>query len=344
MKVTIRDIAERAGVSLATVSNALNNRKGVNEENRTRIMHIARQMGYKLPRTVSHDDYIRLVMYKRNGQVLTETQYYQEIIAAIEEECRQSAVELQSTTIDVERDNDYMQMIKEVCREECAGILVLATEMRSVDLDPFLRAISPIVLLDNIFPHIAVNAIAVDNESAGYMATQRLLYMGHRRIGHITYNLQTNNTVMRRRAYEQAMRECGVTVREDDIWKVSPGMEEAYADMKNLLKIRQNHIPTAFFACNDITAAACIRALQDSGLRVPEDVSIIGMDDLSICVQCNPPFSSVRVLRKEMGKAAVRRIMDIKTSHSGGCVMKTTVDVELIERQSILDLREDRWW
>jgi DNA-binding LacI/PurR family transcriptional regulator len=340
MKVTIKDIAERAGVSVATVSNALNDRKGVNEENRLRILQIARQMGYPSERTAQAGAYIRLISFKRNGRVLMDTQFYAELIAAVEEECRSNALNLSAMTINIEQDYDYMQTIKDVCREECAGLLLLATEMRSVDLEPFFKAVSPVLLLDNVFAHLSINAVCVDNENAGYMATQRLLFMGHRNIAHITYNVHTNNTIVRRHAFESAMREYGLPITEESIWKVSPTMDGAYEDMQRLLEAHASAMPTAFFACNDLVAIGCMRAMQDYGLRVPEDVSIVGMDDLSICQTSNPPLSSVRVPRRQMGRAAVRRLLDMQTRTGPDCVMKTYVDVELIERKSIFDLRE----
>lgn len=137
------------------------------------------------------------------------------------------------------------------------------------------------IVLDNLFNHEEVHSVAINNYDAGYKAVRELIACGHRRIGHITSRFEFNNMYYRRKGYEAALNANGLQVSEANIWRVTPTLEGAYKDMIALLE-QNPEMPTAFFAGNDIMAVGCIRALQERGVSIPEDVSVIGMDDLQL--------------------------------------------------------------
>ncbi len=339
MKVRVRDIARRAGVSPATVSNALNGRPGVSAENARQILDLAREMGYesgKSPKATERG-HIRLVLFKRHGLVVMDTQFFTELIESISQECQAAGLDLLVTHIHTQRDTDYPERIRALCAEECAGIVLLGTEMHAEDLVPFARCQSPLVALDNLFRHEKVHAVVMNNHDAGYQATRALIAAGHRRIAHITSNVPFSNMIDRCKGYETAMAESGFPVPESSFFRVTPTLDGAYTDMKSILA-GTRELPTAFFVGNDIMAVGCMRALREKGIRVPEDVSLIGMDDMSICQICTPPLSTVRVYRREMGIAAVRTLLAIGRELSP-CVLKTELSVELVARQSVRVIR-----
>jgi len=340
MKIRVKDIAERAGVSSASVSNVLNDKGGVSEATAKRILEIAAELGYSTPRTIAcAKDYVRFVSFKRHGLVVMDTQFFAETIQALERQCHQAGFKMVISNIHMEKDADYFERIRDICQEECAGILLLATEMYPEDIELFAHTAAPLVVVDSLFRNKQFNCVTMNNEEAGYMATDRLIQMGHTRIEHITSNVQFNNVMYRRKGYESAMEDAGLSFNGNSVWHVTPTIDGAYRDMLELMNKRSAELPTAFFAANDIIAAGCVRALKEKGYSIPNHVSIIGMDDLSICQITSPTLSTIRVLREAIAHIAVRRLLDLMADDAPGAIQKTQVENEYIERQSIKRIR-----
>lgn len=337
MKVRVRDIAARAGVSPATVSNALNGRPGVSRENTRHILKLAEDMGYvgtKSNKNAPEKSYVRLVMFKRHGLVLMDTQFFMELVESVERECQAQGHELMITHIHIAQDLDYRERIRAICAEECAGILLMGTEMYPEDLALFAHCASPLLALDNLFRHEQVHAVVMNNYDAGYQAANALFAAGHLRIGHITSIKEFSNMRYRRKGYEAAIAEHGLpTSDENNLWRVTPTLDGAYRDMRAMLDGGRTP-PTAFFAGNDIMAVGAIRALTEKGYGLPGDISMIGMDDLSICQFCTPPLSTIRVFRQEMGATAVRTLLNL-VDKLHYCSLKTEMSVALVERGSV---------
>jgi DNA-binding LacI/PurR family transcriptional regulator len=335
MKIRVRDIAKKAGVSPATVSNALNGKPGVSKEKALAVIRIASELGYAIPRQEDslQKRHVRLVVFKRHGLVVMDTQFFAELIESIERSCRAEALELMITHIHILQDKDYVSRVRAICKEDCAGILVLGTEMYPEDLALFANHQAPLVVLDNLFRREAVHSVVMNNYNAGYIATEALYDAGHRRIGHITSNVDFNNMRYRRKGYEAAMAQHGLSIGEGSFWRVAPTMDGAYRDMLALLQ-KKPQLPTAFFACNDIMAVGCIRAMNEMGVRIPRDVSVIGMDDMSLCLFVTPQLSTIRVFRQEMGAVAVRTLLHV-VGNLALSQIKTELSVELVMRGSV---------
>lgn len=334
MKPTLRDIAKRANVSPATVSNALNGRVGVSKAVQAQILSIAQEMGYQPSREAHRpSNHVRLIIYKSHGMVVMDTPFFAELTESIQLECRRVNLELLISHINVREDEDYAEQIRAFCTEECTGILLLGTEMSADELHQFSDLHSPIVVLDNIFRHEKVHAVVMNNVEAGYLAAHTLCDAGHRSIGHITSSVSFSNMTDRMNGFREGLAEYGVSLPEEQVWPVRPTMSGAYEDMLALLA-RKRPLPTAFFAGNDIMAIGCMRALTESGCRVPEDVSIIGMDNTSICEACTPQLSTIHVYKRELGVMAMRTLLSL-TDDSMRSIVKVEVGVSVQLRDSI---------
>lgn len=339
MKIRAKDIALKAGVSPASVSNVLNGKKGVGEATARRILQVARDLGYVSNKSASLSrDYVRLVSFKRHGLVVMDTQFFTEVMEALERQCHQAGFKMVISNIHMEKDADYLERIREICREDCAGILLLATEMYSEDVELFSNTKAPLVVLDSLFANKPFNCVMMNNQEAGYLATERLIRMGHTRIEHITSSVKFNNMEYRRIGFESAMADAMLPSSEESIWRVTPTLKGAYEDMIQLLSVREQDMPTAFFAGNDIMAAGCVRALKEKGFLLPQDISMIGMDDLAICQMTSPALSTVRVLREDIARTAVKRLMYLMEDNASTAIEKTQVGIELVDRQSVTDL------
>ena len=334
MKVRICDVAKKANVSSATVSNALNNRSGVSDQVAKRITRIASEMGYEPQKGKINSEckYIRLVVFKSHGLVIMDSQFFSELIESIQRECSLSGLELLISHLNAS-DTNLSTHSQEIRSETCAGILLLGTEMSSGELEWFLPCKSPLIVLDNLFCHENVNSIVMNNYEAGYMATKMLYQSGHHEIGHITSSVPFSNARDRCKGYQAALESEGIAAIQDSIWYVTPTMDGAYYDMQKLL-VSTRKLPTAFFACNDIIAIGCIRALQEKGIQIPEDVSIIGMDNLSICMFSRPSLSTLQVFRQEIGITAVQTLLTL-ASRMKSSIMKIEISVDIIMRNSI---------
>lgn len=334
MKLRMRDIAERANVSPATVSNALNGRGGVSKAVQEQIINLAREMGYQpVKESKRAGQHVRLIVYKSHGMVVCDTAFFAELTESIQMECKQVGLELLISHVHARADADCAAQIRSFAKEECAGIILLGTEMDAVELRQFENFHSPLIVLDNLFRFEKVHSVVMNNVEAGYLAAQTLCQAGHKRIEHITSSVTFGNNTDRMRGFREGLKEHGLELTDEQIWPVHPSISGAYEDMKRLIKVRK-HMPEAFFAANDLMAIGCMRAITEAGYRIPDDVSIIGMDDTSVCLACTPQLSTIRVFRKELGVTVIRTLLSL-IENEMRCAVKTEIGVSVVMRDSV---------
>lgn len=334
MKMNIKRISEVTGFSPATVSNALNNKRGVSRETAERIQAVAREYGYVPEMKI---DNIKLVVYKRVGVVVSDTPFFSALIAGVESESRSAGYE--TTICNLDRgDPHFEEKRSQLLNDPNCAILLLATEMEEEDIRPFENALAPIVVLDSWFDEMTFNSVLISNTDSVCNAVKRLIRGGHRAIGYLRGSIRIKNFYYREMGWMRALNGAGIPVHEQRIFSLTPTMEGAFADM--CARLRENPtLPTAFFADNDIIALGAMRALQERGYRIPEDISIIGFDDLPFGAISMPPLTTIRVHKEEMGRTAVRRLIEMMKNDTG---VKTKIQVcnTFVERGSIRDRAE----
>lgn len=332
MKASIKQISEITGFSPATISNALNHKKGVNQKTAERIFQVAKEIGYISENKITK---IKLVIYKRDGSIIDDSPFFSVLLKGVESECRASGYEMVMCNVD-RNDSDYEDQVKLIINDTSSAVIVLGTELMDDDFPLYQSGNCPIVLLDCWSSNYPMNAVLINNADSAVNAVQYLINKGHRKIGYLRGRFRIKAFTSRCVGYSRALSKAGIELNEKFIFTVSTTMDGAYKDMKKYLS-KGAKMPTAFFADNDMIALGCIKAFQEAGYRVPEDISVIGFDDLPFCEISSPRLTTIKVFKYEMGQIAVRRLIEVMKDGSK-INTKTQVCTEFVERDSVIDL------
>lgn len=330
MKVSIRDLSKMTGFSPATISNALNHKKGVNRETAEEIFRVARETGYLSTNAVTK---IKLLLFKKNGLIIEDTPFFQSLIEGFEEECHRLGYEMVIARAD-QRDADYEHQVQEHLREQGVAVVVLATEMMDGDLEPYRNAPCPLVILDHWSESMEFNSVLINNADAARMITEHILDNGHTEIGYLRGSFRIKGFRSRFVGFQTALKKRRIPYKEEYTITLGTSLNGAYQDMLQYLR-KGNRLPTAFFADNDMIALGAMKALQEMGYRVPEDISLVGFDDLPFSAISTPALTTLRVPNKEMGKMAVRRLAELVEGIGVDAVTKTQVCPFIVYRNTV---------
>lgn len=335
MKVKSKDIAKKLGLSPATVSLVLNNKPGISPETRDRVFSLLQEYGYEQPKapqlTPASNKTLQFVIYQKHGLVVSDTPFFSTLTEAINREARASGYSLTITYINEQKD-DIEAILSDMVQNSPSGLLILATEMFAEDIGPFQRLGIPLLLLDSQFDHVDIDTVCINNADGVYKAMDYFYHLGYSNIGYLRSSIRIYNFDQRFTRFRAYAADRKVRIEESNIFPLESTTEGAYQDMKRLLKERRD-TPDALFADNDIIASGAIRALKEFGLSIPEDVSIIGFDDMPFCEMLEPSLTTIRVFKQEMGTTAVRRLIDV-IENPQSKPQKIYISTELVPRRS----------
>lgn len=330
-KVTLKQISEMTGYSQATVSNVLNQKKDVNAETAKRIISVAEKLGYTSSKKMEK---IILVMYRKSGQILMETPLILSLIDGVEKEGQKHRIETSICNISM-LDYDYKEKLANLLNEKKCGIILLATELEWEDVKVFEKLTVPFVIVDAWYREGNRTTVIMDNKSSFERAVSYLVGKGHKKIGYIGSTISIRNFEEREEGFRKAMAEYGLSVEEKYCVSLDPTLSGAQISMKEYLK-NNPELPTVYVAVNDIIALGAIKALKDQEYKVPEDVSVIGFDNMPFGTISSPALTTFDVLKEEIGQTAAQMLI----MQSEGISMPAKVEVltQLIERESVKDL------
>lgn len=332
MKATIREISKITGFSPATVSNALNRKRGVNPGTCDAIIQAAKKLGYY--EDVSSRK-MRFVMYKTNGLIIDDTPFFTMIIDGFQKECKRIGYEMVMHYLD-RRDSDFEQQAATLMEDTSSALVLIGAEVMDEDFHFFQNARCPLLTLDYWHDSMKYNGILINNEDAVVEAINYLAEKGHRDIGYLRGSFRIKAFQSRETGYRKGLDKNNLSCKPDFQVTVTTTMEGAYQDMAAYLKT-EPELPTAFFADNDMIALGAMKAMREAGIQIPADISIVGFDDLPFSEISSPRLTSLRVPKQAMGEMAVHRLMEImNTSHSAKT--KILVCPEFIERDSVRDI------
>lgn len=337
MPISVRKLAQLLGVSPASVSLALNGKPGVSEETREKILAAALQHGLKpvsAPAAVRRSSDITLAVYRKHGSICGDTEFFSAVIEGMNAEACRRGFRLHVTYIYSDAWAD--RQLEELRRSEAAGCVLLATEMQQEDIQKFDDFPLPLVVLDSFFPGRCGAYVTIDNFDGARMAVRHLLSRGHRRIGHMASAVPISNFSERKQGLLAALSEYPEATLQS--FPVGTTPEQAYSDMSAHLRRRPFDpalYPTAFFADNDIIAVSCIRAFREWGVRIPEDISVIGFDDVPLSCVTSPRLSTVRVEKETLGRLAITLLRDRMDNPAADAPVKLSVGTSLCLRESV---------
>ena len=343
--VTARDLAIQLGISTAAVSMALNGKPGVSSETRGKVLAAAAKLGYVTPKTRQSEraakNIISFVIYTGIG-VAEQTTFSTFVMRGAESVAKGLGYRILVHYFYA--DQPWDEQIKRILSDAC-GVILLGTDITEPQRDAFFEFYHlgnvPLVIIDNFLFSAYVDCVGNDNTYGVKSAVSHLINCGHKKIGYLRSKQRIVNFDDRELGIQLSMAEHkDQNLAELQILPVDISPDKAREDI--FAWLRAGNIPAeAFFCENDMLAAAFIRVLKESGYRVPEDVSVIGFDDVQICEMIDPPITTMHAFKERLGKTAVdllhARIESgdtIQTSRESG-LMKVALSLQLKERRSV---------
>lgn len=331
---TIKDIAGIAKVSPTAVSMALNDRPRIGQETRKRILCIAKDLNYQ-PNFVARS----LVMKRSHtiGLIITTIMnpFYPELAKGIEDKVMELGynIILCSTNYDLKLEKYCINMLRS---KGVDGIIFSSVEANDPNIKPLIEDHFPFILVNrrihNRLLNKKVDYIVLDNFSGGYMATEHLYKLGHRQIGIIAGSLNTSTAVERTEGVKKSLTDYGVKVDPNLILECNFSKELAYHGTKKFLSMKTP--PTAIFAENDYMALGVREAILDSGLKIPENIALIGFDDIALTALKGVEITTVSQKKYEMGSLAVKILIDKIKNETTSTVNQIVLEPELVIRNS----------
>ncbi len=306
-KVTIVEVAAQAGVSFGTVSRVINNDVHVREETRERVLQAMRQLKF-----VANRQARSLAGGKSNsiGVLVPDlgTGYIGEIIRGIDAELSLSGLDLilYTTHRTASKESNY---VTNLATGMVDGLLVVLPRNPVDFIGSLTQRRFPFVLIDHQGTGRDCPAVGATNWQGGYNATEYLIKLGHTRIGFITGSMDLGCSLDRLDGYRSALRIYHIPEAPGLIYEGTFAQQDGYAGATALLAMPDP--PTAIFASNDVMAMGVMDAVRDRGLRIPEDVSIIGFDDIPQASLVHPALTTINQPLEKMGRVATQMLLDL---------------------------------
>lgn len=330
MSVTIKDVARESGVHASTVSRALNDGYGVNVETREHVMAVAKRLNYRANRMARG-----LVTGRSHSLALVlsdiRNPFFAEVARGAEDAARRAMCDLIlcNSDRDAEKQMQYVWSLRE---KSVDGILMNSVSVLSKEQQAALATCGvPIVLLNRTASNRTFSTVCADNESGGILAAQYLLSLGHCRIAHITGPQHHGNLTDRTRGFVRTLQSAKTAVEPI----VLHGDYNSSGGAELTRKVLDKHPEvTAIFAGNDVMACGAIQVVLERGLRIPEDLSLVGFDNIEFSSIIHPPLTTIHQPKYEMGEAAVEILLRLARDKDKQILEHRLLGVELIERQS----------
>lgn len=332
MAITAKQIAKELNISTAAVSMALNNKPGVSSDTRRKIIETATAMGYdfsKIDTAKSETKTIAFVFFHKN--FVFDTPFFTELAVSLENTMQDRGYKLAVYHIhDFDNIEEQIDLIQ---YSGCEGMILLGTIMTPENIKRFENVKIPLVLLDTYMPGAKVDCVVINNIEGARSATDYLIRKCNSQPGYLHSTKYLHNFEERADGFYKAVRQHGFPASKSIVHRVSPSVDGAYADMIELINNKEP-LARCYFADNDEIAIGAMRAFVDKGYKIPEDIAIVGFDNMSYSRYVNPPLTTVNVPKSYMGKVVANRMLEI-INEEFHYPLKIEINTSLIRRKSI---------
>lgn len=331
MTVTIKDIARLAGVSHTTVSRALNDSPLINDETKERIKAIALELDYTpnfSAKSLVLSRSYNIGLYFSTLRTGTSAGFFYDAVRGV------NSVIQDRYNLIVKGIDDYKDF-RGVTSKQFDGIIVMSQSLNDDGFiaDVYLKGI-PLVVLNRLVEDPPVPCILAEDEKGAYRIVDYLIACGHRRVAIIEGQPGFRSTQLRREGYLSALRAHAIAERREWIVTGNYDMESGYSAMLQLLALPPEARPTAVFCSNDEMAVGASKAAAESGLRVPDDLSIAGFDDNLFCRYVTPALTTVQRPIERISREGAARLLELMETRAGSAET-TFVHTELVIRDSV---------
>ncbi len=332
-KITIADIAQKAQVSAMTVSRVLSGKGVVAKSTEARVRSVIKELDYHpnlLARSLSSSRSMNIgVTIPIMDQVLMDN-YITQVLSGITDVAQQANYRITLIPFDpYGKIND--EFVKWAHSRILDGLILIKTIMEDPRIDALADSAFPFILLNHKLRRNNINFVDSRNVTGARMAVNCLYEKGHRQIAFVAGNLEESNARDRLRGFKEAMKTNGLEIRPD--W-IIPGwfdQQAAYIESQQLFETDTH--PSAVFCADDYMAIGVMRRIKEMGLRIPQDVAVIGFDDIELAAYLNPALTTIRQPLIEMGRDAAAILLNLIDKKQSTPVHKF-LQVELVERES----------
>jgi len=331
-RVTIKDVAKMANTSVAAVSMSLNNRPGIGEEKRKKIIEIARKAGYQ-PSLVA-----KTLVNKRSyliGLIIKDIsdQFFAELAKGVEDTVKEHGYSTILCTTDgsLKTQENYLDIL---CSRGVDGIIISTVVAEDPHIEFLVNEKIPFVCINRIplAPSLKKKSeyIIMDNYSAGYKGIEHLWRLGHDKIAIITGSLNASNAIESLSGSEAALKKLGVKISKRYTKEGKYSQLEAYLICKHFMKSKNR--PTAVFAHDDNMALGAREAILNAGLEIPKDIALMGIDNIKVGALAGVELTSISQKKYEMGSMGVKMLINRIEGKVPHMTEKIVLDAELIIR------------
>lgn len=332
---TITDVAKKAGVSTTTVSHVINKTRYVSKELVDRVNAVIEELNYQ-PSSLARS--LRTRSSGTIGIVIPDNTnpFFAEVVRGIEGFCYEQGYSVFLCNSDGRPDKEYHYL--QLLIEKNVDGLVLVSSGDDQDSQELLaKAETPCVIIDREVELVRADSVLIDNHLGGYMATTHLVELGHRSIGCITGPSQVTPSWQRRQGYTQALVDNGIEVDESLVIPGDFKSASGYDGLFHLMK--RKSVPTAVFVCNDIMAIGAMAAAREMAIDVPEELSIVGFDNIALASWVVPQLTTIAQPKRELGETGAELLLKrIKKENSQNSAI--VLRPNLVVRQSTAAVAE----
>ncbi|MGC8545692.1 MAG: LacI family DNA-binding transcriptional regulator [Athalassotoga sp.] len=329
--ITLKDVAKKAGVSLSAASRALNGRQDVSEETRKRISETARALGYVPNRFAAS---LKFQKTHTIGVIIEDNAnpFWAEVLKGVESQAQEKGYQiiLANTSRSYERE---VRAIQTLIQRRVDGLLIAPNQEKYDDLFMIRNLGVPFVIIGRHikeFEPMGIPMVYSDEVDGGYRATRHLIERGCKKIAFVGAQPYNTASIERCEGYKMALKEAGIEIGDRLIKTGGIEIDGGYKSVMEL--IRDSVKFDGIFAYNDLMAFGVIKALKENKIKIPQEVKVIGYDDIPFSALITPSLTTMRIQKQEMGKESFEILSDRKTK---------ILDTVLIERESSSDKHEN---